>query len=310
MAISAAMVKQLREATSAGMMDCKKALDATSGDMDKAIEWLRENGLMKAAKRNEKIAAEGVSFAKASADEKDAIIIEVNSETDFVAKNDKFTGFVEAVADQALTSSSTTVDELLAEKWAKNPSETVQSELTNQIATIGENMNIRRFAKLSQADGFVQTYIHGSGRIAVILSVKTTVVNDAVKEAVKNIAMQIAAMNPEYLNESEISQEYRDHEMEILKAQVANDPEMAKKPANIVEKMLTGRLNKQLKEICLVDQAYVKDSSMTVQKYVESVAKENNAEISLVKFVRYETGEGIEKKQEDFAAEVAAQING
>lgn len=187
MAISAAMVKQLREATSAGMMDCKKALDATSGDMDKAIEWLRENGLMKAAKRNEKIAAEGVSFAKASADEKDAIIIEVNSETDFVAKNDKFTGFVEAVADQALTSSSTTVDELLAEKWAKNPSETVQSELTNQIATIGENMNIRRFAKLSQADGFVQTYIHGSGRIAVILSVKTTVVNDAVKEAVKNI---------------------------------------------------------------------------------------------------------------------------
>ena len=200
------------------------------------------------------------------------------------------------------------VDAFLEEKWAKNPSQTVKDVLTEQIAVIGENMHIRRFAKLTENDGFVETYIHGGGRIAVALAVKSTVVNDAVKEAAKNVCMQIAAMNPEYLNDAEVPQEYRDHEMDVLKAQVANDPEMAKKPENIVEKMLIGRLNKELKEICLVDQVYVKDSSMSVQKYIDSVAKENGAEISLVKFVRYETGEGIEKKQEDFAAEVAAQI--
>ena len=308
MAITAAMVKKLRETTGAGMMDCKKALDATAGDEDKAVEWLRENGLMKAAKRNEKIAAEGVSFAKAVDGDKKAVIVEVNSETDFVAKNEKFQSFVSDVADQILANDPKDVDSLLAEKWSKDTNETVQSELTNQIATIGENMHIRRFAECTENDGFVQTYIHSGGRIAVLLAVKTNVVNDDIKDAAKNIAMQIAAMNPDYLNDSSVPQEYKDHEMEILKAQVANDPEMSKKPANIVEKMLLGRLNKELKEICLVDQVYVKDSSMTVKKYVESVAKANNAEIELTGFVRYETGEGLEKKQEDFAAEVAAQI--
>lgn len=307
-AVTAALVKQLREATGSGMMDCKKALGATDGDIDKAVEWLRENGLMKAAKRNEKIAAEGVSFAKTSDDAKSGVIVEVNSETDFVAKNEKFQGFVADVAGQAMNTTAADVDAFLEEKWAKNPSQTVKDVLTEQIAVIGENMHIRRFAKLTENDGFVETYIHGGGRIAVALAVKSTVVNDAVKEAAKNVCMQIAAMNPEYLNDAEVPQEYRDHEMDVLKAQVANDPEMAKKPENIVEKMLIGRLNKELKEICLVDQVYVKDSSMSVQKYIDSVAKENGAEISLVKFVRYETGEGIEKKQEDFAAEVAAQI--
>ncbi len=308
MAITAAMVKELREMTGSGMMDCKKALTATEGDMDKAVEWLRENGLAKAEKKAGRIAAEGIVAVKVSEDCKTAVVVEVNSETDFVAKNEKFQNYVAEVAAQALETDAADIDAFLAEPWKLDTAKTVADELASQIAVIGENMHIRRFSKVCAPEGFVETYIHGGGRIGVLLGMNADVINDAVKEAAKDICMQIAAMNPTYVDRSQVPADYEEHEMEILKAQVANDPEMSKKPANIVEKMLLGRLNKELKEICLVDQVYVKDSNMTVGKYLESVAKANGAKLSLVGFVRYETGEGLEKKQEDFAAEVAAQI--
>ena len=297
-AITAAMVKELREATGSGMMDCKKALGATDGDMDKAVEWLRENGFMKAAKKAERIAAEGVCAAAVAADGKSAAVVEVNSETDFVAKNEKFTTFANAVAAKALTTSAADTEAFLAEEFEAGKS--IKDALTEQIAVIGEN-------KLAEADGLVESYIHGS-RIGVLVALKTSVVNDAAKEAARNVAMQIAAMRPTYLNRDEVSKEYLDHELEILKAQAANDPKLSGKPANVLENILKGQLNKELKEICLVDQVYVKDSSMTVQAYIDSVAKAEGATMALTGFVRFETGEGLEKKSEDFAAEVAAQM--
>jgi len=304
-AITAAMVKELREATGSGMMDCKKALGATDGDMDKAVEWLRENGFMKAAKKAERIAAEGVCAAAVAADGKSAAVVEVNSETDFVAKNEKFTTFANAVAAKALNTNAADIDAFLEEEFEAGKS--IKTALTEQIAVIGENMNIRRFAKLAEADGLVESYIHGS-RIGVLVALKTSVVNDAVKEAARNVAMQIAAMRPTYLNRDEVSKEYLDHELEILKAQAANDPKLSGKPANVLENILKGQLNKELKEICLVDQVYVKDSSMTVQAYIDSVAKAEGATMALTGFVRFETGEGLEKKNENFAEEVAAQM--
>lgn len=304
-AITAAMVKELRESTGSGMMDCKKALTATDGDMDKAVEWLRENGFMKAAKKSERIAAEGICAAAVSECGKRAAVVEVNSETDFVAKNEKFITFANAVAAKALYTDAKDIDAFLASEFEDGKD--IKTALTEQIAVIGENMNIRRFAQLVEEDGFVESYIHGS-RIGVLVAVKSDVVNDAVKEAANNIAMQIAAMRPTYLDRSAVSEEYLAHEMEILKAQAANDPKMASKPANVLENILKGQLNKELKEICLVDQVYVKDSAFTVQSYLDSVAKENGAKISLTAFVRFETGEGMEKKSEDFAAEVAAQM--
>jgi elongation factor Ts len=309
MAITAGMVKELREKTGAGMMDCKKALAETNGDMEAAVEFLRKNGMAKAEKKAGRIAAEGVVAANVSENGKVAAIVEVNSETDFVAKNEKFQTYVAAVAAQATTTTAADIDAFLAEPWAEDTSKTVKEELASQIAVIGENMNIRRFAQVKIENGFVQEYIHGGGRIGVLLEVESDVVNAEVKEAAKNVAMQIAAMYPKYVSNDEIPEEYKAHEMEILKAQAMADPANANKPENIIEKMLTGRLNKQMKEICLLDQVYVKDSDMTVQKYVESVAKANNAAITIKSFVRFETGEGLEKKEEDFAAEVAAQMN-
>lgn len=306
-AITAAMVKELREVTGSGMMDCKKALAATDGDMDKAVDWLRENGFMKAAKKAERIAAEGICAVSVSDDGKKAAVVEVNSETDFVAKNEKFVTFANSVAEKALETKAADIDAFLAEDFEAGKS--MKDALTEQIAVIGENMNIRRFGQLEEKEGFVETYVHGS-RIGVLVAVKSDVVNDAVREAAKNVAMQIAAMRPIYLNRDAVSQDYINHEMEILKSQAANDPKMANKPANILENILAGQLNKELKEICLVDQVYVKDSALTVQSYIAGVAKENGANISLTGFVRFETGEGIEKKKEDFAAEVSAQING
>ena len=296
-AITAAMVKELREITGSGMMDCKKALGATDGDMDKAVEWLRENGFMKAAKKAERIAAEGVCAAAVAEDGKSAAIVEVNSETDFVAKNEKFTTFANQVAAD--------IEAFLEEEFESGKS--IKTALTEQIAVIGENMNIRRFAVLVENDGLVESYIHGS-RIGVLVALKTNVVNEAVKEAARNVAMQIAAMRPTYLNRDAVSKEYLDHELEILKAQAANDPKLSGKPANVLENILKGQLNKELKEICLVDQVYVKDSSMTVQSYIDSVAKAEGADMALTGFVRFETGEGIEKKSENFADEVAAQM--
>ena len=308
MAITAGMVKDLREMTGAGMMDCKKALAATDGDMDKAVEFLREKGLAAAEKKAGRIAAEGICATNVSADGKVAAIVEVNSETDFVAKNDTFRSFVDAVAAQAATTTVTDIDAFLAEPWSLDASKTVKEELASQIAVIGENMNIRRFEKIVTENGFVESYIHSGGRIGILVEMEASVVNDAAKECAKNVAMQVAAMNPKYVDQSEVPAEYIEHEREILKVQAMNDPANASKPENIIDKMLVGRLNKQLKEICLVDQAYVKDGDLTVGKYVESVAKELGATLKIKRFVRFETGEGIEKKSEDFAAEVAKQM--
>ena len=306
--ITAALVKELREITGAGMMACKKALTETAGDMDKAVEYLREQGLAGAEKKAGRIAAEGVSFTKISDDGKTGVVVEVNAETDFVAKNEKFQNFVKEVAAQALKTSATDIDSFLQEKWDLDPSKTVSEQLSATISVIGENMNIRRFTKITEENGFVQDYIHSGGRIGVLLQVKSTVVNDAIKDMAKNLAMQIAALNPKYITRAEVNQEYLKNEKEILLAAAKNEKPNA--PEKVLLGMVEGRLNKELQEVCLVDQVYVRaeDGKQKVGQYLESVAKAQNAEISLVRFVRYETGEGLEKKNEDFAAEVAAQI--
>ena len=304
MAITASMVKELREMTGAGMMDCKKALNETNGDMDAAIEFLRKNGQAKAEKKAGRIAAEGIVKAVVK-DDKVAAIVEVNSETDFVAKNEEFQGFVNAVVNQVADSDAADMDAFMAEAWAADTTKTVKDALVEKVAVIGENLNIRRFEKIV-TDGCVVDYIHGGGRIGVLIEAEADVVNDEIKKCLKNVAMQVAAMSPKYTSRAEVSQEYMDHEKEILLA--AAKKENPEKPENIIEKMIVGRLNKELKEICLLDQAYVQDSDLTVAKYVEKVAKENNANVTVKRFVRFETGEGIEKKQEDFAAEVAAQM--
>ena len=305
MAITASMVKELREMTGAGMLDCKKALNETNGDMDAAIEFLRKNGQAKAEKKAGRIAAEGIVKAVVK-DDKVAAIVEVNSETDFVAKNEEFQGFVNAVVNQVADSDAADMDAFMAEAWAADTTKTVKDALVEKVAVIGENLNIRRFEKIV-TDGCVVDYIHGGGRIGVLIEAEADVVNDEIKKCLKNVAMQVAAMSPKYTSRAEVSQEYMDHEKEILLA--AAKKENPEKPENIIEKMIIGRLNKELKEICLLDQAYVQDSDLTVAKYVEKVAKENNANVTVKRFVRFETGEGIEKKQEDFAAEVAAQMN-
>ncbi|MGP1588832.1 MAG: translation elongation factor Ts [Oribacterium sp.] len=308
MAITAAQVKELRELTGAGMMACKKALGETNGDMEKAVEYLREQGLAGAEKKAGRIAAEGVSFTKLAADRKSAVVVEVNAETDFVAKNAKFRSFVEEVAAQALDTSAQDIDAFLAEPWKLDKEKTVNEALSEQISIIGENMHIRRFEKLSETNGFVQDYVHAGGRIGVILDVQSTVVNEAVEEMAKNIAMQIAALNPKYISRDEVDQDYLRSEEKILLEAAKNEKPNA--PEKVLMGMVQGRLNKELKEVCLVDQIYVKaeDGKQSVQQYVDSVAKANGAEIKLVRFVRFETGEGLEKKNEDFAAEVAAQI--
>ena len=309
MAITAGMVKELREMTGAGMMDCKKALNETNGDMDAAVEYLRKNGQAKAEKKAGRIAAEGLCKVIVK-DDKVAAVVEVNSETDFVAKNEEFQNFVAAVADQAVASESADMDAFLAEAWNLDSSKTVKDALVEKVAVIGENLSIRRFEKVVAENGCVVSYTHGGGRIGVIVEAETDVVNDAVKEGLVNVAMQVAALSPKYVSQDEVSEEYKEHEKAILLEQAKNDPKNAGKPENIIEKMIIGRLNKELKEVCLLDQTYVKDGDLTVAKYVAQVAKENGANLTVKRFVRFETGEGIEKKQEDFAAEVAAQMAG
>ena len=305
MAITAGMVKELREMTGAGMMDCKKALTETNGDMDAAVEFLRKNGQAKAEKKAGRIAAEGI-VKTVVRDDKMAAIVEVNSETDFVAKNDEFQGFVEAVVNQIADSDAADMDTFMAEAWVADASKTVKDALVEKIAVIGENLNIRRFEKVSAENGCVVSYIHGGGRIGVLVAADTDVVNDEIKTCLKNVAMQVAAMSPKYVSRDEVSQEFMDHEKEILLAQAKK--ENPEKPENIIEKMIIGRLNKEMKEICLLDQVYVQDSDLTVAKYVDKVAKENNTKVKVTKFIRFETGEGIEKKEENFAEEVAKQM--
>ena len=305
MAITASMVKELREMTGAGMMDCKKALNETNGNMDEAVEFLRKNGQAKADKKAGRIAAEGIVKAIVK-DDKVAAIVEVNSETDFVAKNADFQTYVEEVANQALNTNATDIDAFLAEAWVSDNSKTVKEVLTEKISVIGENLNIRRFEKV-ETEGCVVSYIHGGGRIGVLIEADADVVNDEIKGCLRNVAMQVAAMSPKYVSRDEVAADYLEHEKEILLAQAKT--ENPEKPDNLIEKMIIGRLNKELKEICLLDQVYVQDSDYTVAKYVEKVAKENGANVTVKRFVRFETGEGLEKKNEDFAAEVAAQMN-
>ncbi len=310
MAVTAKLVKELREMTGAGMMDCKKALTATDGDMDKAVEFLREKGLATAQKKAGRIAAEGIVMLKVSEDGKKAVAVEVNAETDFVAKNEKFQGYVAQVAELALNTKAADIDAFMEEEWTFSESATVKEELAHQIATIGENMNIRRFTQVTEENGFVASYTHMGGKIGVLVDVETDVVNDAVKEMAKNVAMQVAALKPLYTNDSEVSAEYIAHEKEILLAQIMNDPKESQKPEKVIQGMIAGRINKELKEICLLDQVYVKaeDGKQSVGKYVKEVAKANNANITIKGFVRFETGEGLEKKEENFAEEVAKQM--
>lgn len=309
MAITAGMVKELREMTGAGMMDCKKALTETNGDMDAAVEFLRKNGQAKAEKKAGRIAAEGLCRVAMDGD-KCAAVVEVNSETDFVAKNEDFQKFVEDVAAQAVSSDAADLDAFLAEAWKGDASKTVKDALVDKVAVIGENLNIRRFEKVVAGNGCVVSYVHGGGRIGVIVEADTNVVNDAVKEALTNIAMQVAALSPKYVSTADVSEEYKAHEKEILMAQIAQDPKMAGKPEKVIEGAVTGRLNKELKEVCLLEQVYVKaeDGKQTVAQYIAQVAKDNGADLSVKKFVRFETGEGIEKKEENFAEEVAKQM--
>ena len=366
-AVTAKMVKDLREMTGAGMMDCKKALAATDGDMDKAVEFLREKGLAGAEKKAGRIAAEGIVDTAMTADEKKAVIVEVNAETDFVAKNAKFQAYVAQVAAQALTTTAADMDAFMDEKWAADESLTVKEALSSQISIIGENMSIRRFKQVTEENGFVASYIHAGGRIGVLVAAKGAS-GDAVKEALTNIAMQIAAMNPQYISRNDMSAEELAKLREIIEESALNDPASLPKPilnklidkaindkvwsdediatynehksnmqylfnflskeaasqlaelaladrANIAadkifKGLVEGRVSKQLKEICLMDQTYVKaeDGKQSVAKYIAEVGKAVGASFTISGYVRFEVGEGLEKKSEDFAAEVAAQL--
>ena len=290
--ITAELVKELREKTGAGMMDCKKVLTETDGDMEKAAELLRERGIAKAAKKSDRIAAEGLVYTYITDDKKVGAVVEVNAETDFVAKNEEFRTFVANVAEQVAKQNPKDVEDLLNQKSIQESDKTVSEVLTNKIATIGENMSIRRFARF-ESTGLVESYIHGDGKIGVLVNLSA---GDS--ELAKDICMQIAAARPEYLDRESVPAEAVAKEMEILKAQAMNEG----KPAEIAEKMVQGRIGKFYSEICLLDQPFVKDPDMKVQKLVES----KNAKI--VEFARFEKGEGIEKKQENFAEEVAKQM--
>ena len=294
------------------MMDCKKALTATDGDMEKAIDWLREKGLATAQKKAGRIAAEGICMVRVNDDCSKAVAVEVNAETDFVAKNEKFQTYVAQVAEQAMETTAADVDAFLAEPWKFDTTKTVNEALAAEISVIGENMKIRRFCQVEEKEGFVAAYTHMGGKIVVLVDVVTDVVNDAVVEMGKNIAMQVAALRPQYTSDAEVSEEFKEKEREILSEQIKNDPKMAGKPEKVIAGAIEGRLAKELKEVCLLDQVYVKaeDGKQTVAKYVQEVAKANGAKITIKGFVRFETGEGIEKRQDDFAAEVAAQVAG
>ncbi len=291
--ISAAMVKELREKTGAGMMDCKKVLTEANGDMEKAAELLREKGIAKAAKKSDRIAAEGLVLGYVSEDKKVGAVVEVNSETDFVAQNAEFRSFVEEIAKQVALKNPNSVEDLLEQDSIENPGKKVSEVLIEKVSKIGEKLSIRRFTRFETTDGLIEKYIHGNGKIAVLVNTK-----NADDELAKDICMQIAAAKPEFLNREAVPQDRLDKEMEILKAQAMNEG----KPEAIAEKIVQGRINKFYSEICLVEQPFVKDPDTKIQDLLKS----KNAEI--VEFARIETGEGIEKKEENFAEEVMKQI--
>ncbi len=305
MAFTAKDVAALREKTGCGMMDCKKALTASNGDMDAALDFLREKGLAAAVKKADRIAAEGVAFATVNAEGTVGVVIEVNAETDFVAKNAEFQNFVKVCADTVIAQNPADVEALLACK-AEGSELTVDALLKEKILVIGENIKVRRFARF---EGHVASYIHAGGRIGVLVNFDTDVAGkDGFADYAKDIAMQVAAANPGYLNEASVPAEAIDHEKEILLAQIANDPKNANKPDAIKEKMVVGRIGKFYKENCLVNQEFVKDPDLTVSKYTEKVAKELGGSIVVTGFVRFEKGEGLEKRNDNFAEEIASMV--
>ncbi|MCL2456897.1 MAG: translation elongation factor Ts [Defluviitaleaceae bacterium] len=308
MQITAAMVKELRDLTSAGMAACKNALVEAEGDVKRASEILREKGLAAAAKKAGRVAAEGLVAAIVSPDRKKGALVEVNSETDFVAKNEDFISFVQQMANQVLNSKAETADDLLAENWLADSSQTARDVLNSKIAIIGENIGVRRFARYT-ADGnkAVIEYIHGGGRVGAMLVIEAPAINDAVLEAGRNICMQIAAMSPQFVSRDDVPAEHIAAEKEILTKQALEENKESDKPKpeNVIEKMVEGRLSKALKEVCLNDQEYVKDGEHTVASYLKTVGEG----VKITCFTRYEKGEGIEKKEVDFAAEVAEAMN-
>jgi len=313
MQITAAMVKELRDTSGAGMSACKNALVEANGDLKRATEILREKGLAAAAKKAGRVAAEGLVFTALTEHGKKGVVVEVNSETDFVAKNDGFINYVKAVAQQALHSTAQTVEALLEEKWIADPTQTVKDVLTQQISTIGENIGIRRFERYeAKENGTIVEYVHGGGRVAVLAEMvwnkcaDDKACNGPCLEAGRNVCMQIAAMSPKYVCQNCVDADYIKSEIEFHTKQALAEG----KPANIAEKMATGRLQKTFKEICLMEQEYVKEDGMSVAEYLQSVGKKGECELTITQFVRYEKGEGIEKEESDFAAEVAAAMQG
>ncbi len=304
--ITAAMVKELRERTGSGMMDCKKALNETNGDMEKAIEVLREKGLAAATKKAGRIAAEGVVVTYISEDMKTGSVVEVNCETDFVAANEDFKALANNVAKMVVASNATTVEELLAEKYVGDESVTLQEAVTALIAKLGENMSVRRFEKFVAESGIVQSYIHGGGKIGVLVQLSCEKQDDVLKTVAKDVAMQVAAANPLFLNKDQVDNESLEKEKEIYRVQALNEG----KPENIVEKMVMGRISKYYKEVCLVEQVWVKNGDYTIGKYVAEEGKKIGAAVEVVRFARFERGEGIEKKEENFAEEVQRQVAG
>ena len=301
MAFTAQDVKNLREMTGVGMMDCKKALTASDGDVDKAIEWLREKGLAAAQKKAGRIAAEGMSYATVV--DGVGVVVEVNAETDFVAKNDKFVDFVKGVADVVVKENPADLEALMAAPYGNG--KTVVEQQQEMVLVIGENINVRRFARY--ADGVNVPYIHAGGKIGVLVNLEVEgIAAEAVVELGKDLAMQIAAMNPAFLDKSDVDSSTLDKEKEILTIQAKEDPKNANKPDNIIEKMVMGRIGKYYEENCLLQQAFVKENKISVEKHIAAVAKELGGSIKLVKYVRFEKGEGLEKKVDDFAAEVAS----
>ena len=305
MAFTAMDVKTLREMTGAGMMDCKKALTAAEGNMDKAVEWLREKGIAASAKKASRIAAEGMAYATVI--DGMGVVVEVNAETDFVGKNEKFVDFVKGVAATVAKEAPADMDALMACKY-NGTDLTVEQQQQEMVLVIGENIKVRRFARF--ADGVSVAYVHAGGKIGVLVNLETDLPAEKVEEAGKDAAMQIAALNPRFWDKSQVTQDILDEEKKIMMVQMANDPKMANKPEQVREKIVMGKLNKFYAENCLLQQEFVKDNSMTVEKYIASVAKAQGGTITFKDAVRFEKGEGIEKKQENFAAEIASMVKG
>ncbi len=305
MAFTSKDVMALREKTGVGMMDCKKALQESDGDMDKALDYLREKGLAKQAKKASRVAAEGMAYATVDYDKKVGVVVEVNSETDFAAKSDKFVDFVKEVAQVIIDQNPADVDALMA---AEVNGQSMADILRDKVMVIGENLSVRRFVRY---EGDCVAYVHGGGRIGVLVQFQADAAasgSEALIECGKDVAMQIAALNPSYLDEASVPADVLEHEKEVQLALIKNDPKNANKPEMVLEKMITGKMRKYFEENCLVNQAFVKDGNITVAQYVEQQAKAAGGEMALVSFVRYEKGEGIQKREDDFASEVASMM--